>query len=220
MRTTSQPPVSFSFGRYQLLPHRRELFADGRPLKLGGRAYDLLMVLMEAHGAVVSKDALMARVWPDRVVEENALQAQISTLRAAFGSERELIRTVSGHGYQFTGELVATTCLRNEVSDAAARSEATLPPTNVPEPVSALIGRDDEVLEILRLVTSHRLLTLTGPGGIGKTQLALAVARELLPEFPEGVWIAEFSPLADPSLVPATVGLELAAGEVSMRASP
>jgi DNA-binding winged helix-turn-helix (wHTH) protein len=88
-----------------VLPHRRELLADGQPIRRGGRAFDVLMALIEARGAVVTKDALMARVWPERVVEENNLQAQISALRAAFGAERALIRTVSGRGYQFTGEI-------------------------------------------------------------------------------------------------------------------
>jgi len=71
-------PASIEFGRFRALPHRRELLADGRPVKLGGRAFDVLMALIEAHGAVVSKNALMARVWPDRIVEENNLQWQIS----------------------------------------------------------------------------------------------------------------------------------------------
>jgi DNA-binding winged helix-turn-helix (wHTH) protein len=79
-----------------LLPHRRELLVDGRPVKLGGRAFDVLMALIEARGAVVSKNALMARVWRDRIVEENNLQWQIPALRAAFGADRNLIRTVSG----------------------------------------------------------------------------------------------------------------------------
>src|ERR1700760_2439787 len=107
MDTVSEAPAGIAFGRFLLLPHRRELLADGRPLKLGGRAYDVLMALIEARGAVVSRNALMARVWPDRVVEENALPVQISALRMAFGPERELIRTVVGRGYQFTGEIRA-----------------------------------------------------------------------------------------------------------------
>src|SRR5271166_4017700 len=88
-----------------MLPHRRELLADSQPIRLGGRPFDVLMALIDARGAVVSKDALMARVWPGRVVEENNLQTQIAALRATFGAERELIRTVSGRGYQFTGEI-------------------------------------------------------------------------------------------------------------------
>jgi DNA-binding winged helix-turn-helix (wHTH) protein len=66
MDTASEAPAGIAFGRFLLLPHRRELLADGRPVKLGGRAFDVLMALIEARGAVVSKDALMARVWPDR----------------------------------------------------------------------------------------------------------------------------------------------------------
>ena len=105
MDPASEAPASPAFGRFQVLPHRRELFADGRPIKLGGRAFDVLIALIEALGTVIGKDALMARVWPDRIVEENNLQAQISALRAAFGAERELIRTIRGRGYQFTGEI-------------------------------------------------------------------------------------------------------------------
>src|ERR1700740_1044938 len=99
------PPTAIGFGRFRVLPHRRELLAEGRPVELGGRAFDVLMALIEAGGAVVSKNTLMERVWPDRIVEENNLQIQISALRAAFGADRDLIRTVAGRGYQFPGEI-------------------------------------------------------------------------------------------------------------------
>src|SRR6516165_10904533 len=105
MGPASEAPTGIAFGRFLLLPHRRELLAHGRPVKLGGRAFDVLMALIEARGAVLSKNALIAHVWPDRIVEENNLQWQISALRAAFGADRNLIRTVSGRGYQFTGEI-------------------------------------------------------------------------------------------------------------------
>ena len=224
MDPSTSPSVRLTFGRFQLLPHRRVLLADGQPLKLGGRAYDVLMALIEAQGAVVSKDALMARVWPDRIVEESALQVQISALRAAFGMERELIRTVSGRGYQFTGAiriLPLNKDERDETGAAAAAPRPAPPATNLPEPVSELIGRDEELQDVLDLATAHRLVTLVGPGGIGKTRLAIAAARTLLPDFADGCWLVEFSPLSDPGLVPATVAasveLELAAGEVSAR---
>src|ERR1700719_4091431 len=102
----AQAPAAIEFGRFSVLPQRRELLADGRPLELGGggRAFDVLMVLIEASGAVVSKDALMERVWPDRIIEENSLQHQISALRKAFAADRDLIRTIGGRGYQFVGE--------------------------------------------------------------------------------------------------------------------
>src|SRR6202023_3825309 len=98
-------PASVGFGRFRVLAHRREMIADGKPIKLGGRAFDILMALIEARGAVVAQDALMRRVWSGRVVEENNLQSHITALRAALGPDRDLIRTVSGRGYQFTGEI-------------------------------------------------------------------------------------------------------------------
>ena len=105
MSRAPNTPESIAFGRFRILPHRRALLADNEPIKLGGRAFDLLMVLIETSGAIVSKDELMARVWPGRVVEENNLQTRILALRRSFGAERDLIRTVAGRGYQFTGEI-------------------------------------------------------------------------------------------------------------------
>jgi predicted ATPase/DNA-binding winged helix-turn-helix (wHTH) protein len=218
-------PAALKFGRFSVLPHRRELLAEGRPTDLGGRAFDVLMALIEAAGAVVSKDALMNRVWPDRTVEENSLQAQISALRRIFGADRDLIRTIAGRGYQFTGEIRTVSLTPNTEVAAGAlqpRPAPSRPPTNLPEPVSELIGRDAELDEVLDISASHRLVTLTGAGGIGKTRLALAAAHQLLPRFADDAWLAEFSPLADPSLVPATiaaaVGLELPTSELSAQA--
>src|ERR1700686_3049337 len=101
----AQAPAAIEFGRFSVLLHRREVLAEEQPLDLGGRAFDVLMALIEASGAVVSKDALINRVWPDRIVEENNLQAQIAALRRAFGADRDLIRTIAGRGYQFTGDI-------------------------------------------------------------------------------------------------------------------
>ena len=101
------PFAVLEFGRFKVVPHRREFLADGQPLALGGRAFDTLLALIEAGGSVIDKDLLLRRVWPDRTVEENNLQAQISTLRKALGADRDLIRTVAGRGYQFTGEIRA-----------------------------------------------------------------------------------------------------------------
>ena len=205
MNRASEAPANLAFGRFQVLPHRRELLADGRPIKLGGRAFDVLLALIEARGAVIGKDTLMARVWPDRVVEENNLQAHIVALRKALGAERALIRTVSGRGYQFTGEIRFLSASPDRAGATAAEPRALLPPTNLPEPVSALVGRDDELREILSLAGAHRLVTLTGAGGIGKTQFAFAAGRRLLPEFADGGWLVELASLSDGNLVPSRV---------------
>jgi len=219
----AQAPAAIEFGRFRVLPHRRELIADGRPLEVGGRAFDVLLVLIEASGAVVSKDTLMNRVWPDRIIEENSFQHQISALRRAFGADRDLIRTISGRGYQFTGE-IRTFSARPDAQTSAGGLQPTpapsRPPTNLPEPVSELIGRDVELDEILDLSTSHRLVTLTGAGGIGKTRLGFEAARNLLPRFADGVWAIELAPLSDPELVPVTVATALGLDLTSSTASP
>ncbi|HEY2540730.1 MAG TPA: winged helix-turn-helix domain-containing protein, partial [Stellaceae bacterium] len=205
----SETPAIIEFGRFVVLPHRRELLANGLPIKLGGRAFDVLMALIEARGTVLSKDALMARVWHNRVVEEKNLHAQISALRSVLGAERELIRTVPGRGYQFTGEIRVLADEHAGADAATTEPGSALPPTNLPAPVSELIGRDAELEEILGLIAARRLVTLTGAGGIGKTSLGLAVARHLLPKFADGVWVIELAPLTDPDLVPATVATAL-----------
>ena len=209
MDAERDPFAAVEFGRFKVVPHRRELLVDGTPVALGSRAFDALLVLIGAGGTVVAKDELMRRVWPDRVVEENNLQFQISTLRKAFGADRDLIRTLAGRGYQFTGEIRSLT-----------RRPPPVLPSTLPEPVSALIGRDESVREVIAGVTSRRLLTLIGAGGIGKTRLAVEVARRLLPDFADGVGLVELGPLTDPQLVPGTVAtalrLRLAGGTASV----
>src|ERR1700737_232652 len=156
MDAASEAPASVAFGRFRVLPHRRELLADGQPIKLGGGGCGGVLAPARgrrggARGAVVGKDALMARVWPDRIIEENSQQAQIMALRAAFGAERGLIRTVSGRGYQLTGDIRILPASPDERAGAAAgavQPTSALPPTNLPGPISELIGRDDELREI------------------------------------------------------------------------
>src|SRR5258708_39188808 len=222
MLETSDASAIVEFGRFTVELRRRELLADGQPIKLGGRTFDLLIALIEASGAVVSKDVLLDRVWPGRIVEENRLQNQVSALRRAFGADHDLIRTVAGRGYQFTGEIRARSA--GSVARLAVEVPPSTPvppnsPTNLPGRFSELIGRDTELREILDLVAEHRLVTLTGIGGIGKTALVIEAARHLLPEFADGIWIAELGPLSDPDLVSVTVatalGLELTAGATS-----
>src|ERR1700682_544923 len=163
MDPVSETPTAIEFGRFSVLPRRRELLAEGRPVELGGRAFYVPMALIEASGAVVIKDALMKRVWPDRIVEENNLQAQISALRRAFAADRDLIRTIAGRGYQFTGVIRTVSARPNAQANARMPQPTLTPsrpsPTDLPEPVSELIGREAELNEILDLSTSHRLVT-------------------------------------------------------------
>jgi predicted ATPase len=156
--------------------------------------------------------SLLHRIWPDRVVEENNLEIQISTLRKVLGADRHLIRTVFGRGYQFTGDVRGP-------GTPVVGAPVPIQATNLPAPVSELIGRETEIRDVLSLVTTHRLVTLTGAGGIGKTRLGSEIARQLLPTFPDGVFLADLAPVSDGALVPAAaaaaLNLTLAAAAVS-----
>src|SRR5580693_8682593 len=214
--------MTIKFGRFQVLPHRREFLAEGVPVPLGSRAFDVLMVLIEAGGELVTKDEILSRVWPGMVVEEHSLQFHISALRKVLGEDRGFIKTISGRGYRFVADITAAAGEQEALPDQGA-ALAPLPeaenPTNLPSPTSGLIGREAELAEATALVTAHRLVTLVGAGGIGKSRLGREVARHMLPRFADGVWVAELGLLSDPDLVPVTVattlGLELAAGAVT-----
>ena len=97
--------MTLEFGRFRILTRRRQLLADGVPVELGTRAFDLLMVLIEADGALVTKDELLALVWPGIFVDETNLKVQVSTVRKALREDRDFIRTEFGRGYRFTAAI-------------------------------------------------------------------------------------------------------------------
>ncbi|CAN7164590.1 winged helix-turn-helix domain-containing protein [Variovorax sp. LjRoot290] len=199
MNPAASAPSSFEFGSCRVLLQRRELLCEGQPVALGGRAFDILIALIEGRGYVVTKDELMRLAWPGRIVEENTLEAQVSALRRALGEDRNLIRTIAGRGYQFVGE----------ISDGARVATAVASNGHLPVSVTPLIGREAALREIVELAAAHRLITLVGTGGVGKTRLALEAARRLAPLFPDGVSLAELGPLGAPEFVPAAVAQAL-----------
>lgn len=202
---TAIPLAPIRFGNCEVTPARRLLQVHGQPVELHGRAFDLLIALIEANGQVVSKDALMQAIWPGRVVEENTLEVQVSLLRKALGAERGLIRTVSGRGYLFAG------------LPEQRRSSDNL---HLPASLSRLIGREHALAELQNGLHQHRLVTLVGPGGIGKTRLALEAARTVAALFPDRVCIADLAPLStDEFLIPtlaAALGLAPSTGKASL----
>jgi DNA-binding winged helix-turn-helix (wHTH) protein len=101
--------AAIEFGRFRVLLRRRRLLADGVPVELGTRAFDVLLVLLKADGALVTKDELVGRVWPGIVVSEHNLKVQVFALRKALGADRDLIHTEFGRGYRFTGMLHSNT---------------------------------------------------------------------------------------------------------------
>jgi predicted ATPase len=227
------------FGRFRLVPRRRELFVDGGAVHVGSRAFDVLMALVEAKGELRTKGEILDRVWGAAAVEENNLQAHISTLRKLLGKDRDFIRTITGRGYRFVADVtfladgrengpsylstlgVQRLQERARTQSPSVAADWPAPATNLPAAASDLIGREADLSRAEDLLAEHRLLTLIGAGGVGKTQLALEVGRNVAPKFSDGVSLAELGPLSTPELVPITVGralgLDLGAGGISLQ---
>src|SRR5262245_17425107 len=206
---------AFAFGPFTLRVARRELLAHGVPVTIGQRAFDILLALVSRHGELVTKDDLMAQVWPGVVVEENNIQVHISALRKVLGSagdgERYLL-TVAGRGYRFVAPVEseadappATPAVAATPAAAAARPAVTAT-NNLPQQLTSLIGREADLAEVKARLSSHRLVTLTGSGGVGKTRLVIEAGRGLLERYPDGVWLAELAPLNDAQLVTSIIG--------------
>lgn len=212
-------PAELNAGRIRLLPAKRQLFVDGEAVTVGARAFDLLLALVERADRVVTKHELLDVVWPGLVVEENNLQVQVSALRKALGANA--IATVPGRGYRlalaFDASGAAATAAEAGPADAPPPAAAPRLPGNVPAPADALIGRDAEVAELAALATQHRLVSIVGAGGIGKTRVALALAGALRARFADGAWWIELAALSSPSLVPETIARAVGVGLASGR---
>ena len=120
---------ALEFGHVRVLLRQRQLLVDGVRLEFGARAFDLLVVLLEADGSLVTKEELLGRVWPGIVVSEGNLKVQVSALRKALGVDRNVIRTEFGRGYRFTGVLRATTAAGGCRSHA--RTKAAVCPKSI-----------------------------------------------------------------------------------------
>lgn len=183
---------------------RREVFLDGEPVRLGSRAFDMLVVLIEAKGGLVSKSDLLKRVWPNAFVEENNLQVHMSALRKMLGENRGLIQTVSGRGYRLVPGVSTVSAAdeagqRNELAEAPPLGRSV--PNNLPAQFSPLIGRDQALDDVSLALAAARHVTLVGSGGIGKTRLAVEVARGLLTRFPDGIYLVPLASTTDASSV-------------------
>ncbi len=206
MPDEAAPPdaPAYRFDRFELKPRERQLLADGAPVKLGGRAFDMLVALVERRDRVVSKRELMDVVWPNLVVEENNLQAQVMALRKVMGPAA--IATVPGRGYRLAlaGDAVGAPAASPA---AASHAPAAAPPrrSNLPAHLPPMFGRADDVAALAALVRGHGLVSIVGAGGIGKTRLAQELVAELADAWPDGAWLVELSSLADPALVASAV---------------
>ena len=189
----------FEFGAFRLDAAEHLLLRDGEPVPLEPKVLETLLVLIRHDTRLVAKGELMQAVWPDSFVEESNLTRNISVLRRALSPNDggpQYIETVPKYGYRFVGDVRA---LAGERAARAAVDD--VPRHNLPDQLTSFVGRDHELGEIERLLSSTRLLTLTGAGGCGKTRLALQVAAASLPRFDDGAWVVELTPLSEANLV-------------------
>jgi predicted ATPase/DNA-binding winged helix-turn-helix (wHTH) protein len=203
---------AISFGPFRLVSAERLLLDGDKPVRLGSRAFDILTALVERAGEVVAKDELIARAWPTTFVDEANLKIQVSALRRALGDgqgDNRYVVNVVGRGYNFVAPI------RKEEPSRASPSP-TIPPAaphNLPFATTRMIGRAEIATTLVTQLSHHRLMTVVGPGGIGKTTVGLAVAERMIGAYENGVWLVDLAPLRDPGLVPSAVatvlGLEI-----------
>jgi predicted ATPase/DNA-binding winged helix-turn-helix (wHTH) protein len=193
---------AFTFGPFRLLPEERVLLEDGKAVRLGGRALDILTALVVRSGTLISKEELIKYAWPRARVEEANLRVHIGALRNALGENRagaRYISTVAGRGYCFVApvdceDVPRVAALRPGMSSAA-----------LPVPITRMIGRDDAVVSLLSQMRIRRFVTIVGPGGMGKTRIALAVAGRFGASLQHQVQFVDFSRLSDPQLLPSSL---------------
>ena len=188
-RNTGQTNTALSFGPFRLAPTRRILSDGSRAIALGSRAMDILLVLVENAGDLVTKEHLMARVWPTTNVVEDNVSVHIAALRRALGDGKSVgryVMTIPGRGYRFVAPVTELG------EDPPHRSMSGRRQGNVMLPMTKLIGREADIECVGRRLAAHRLVTITGPGGVGKSAVAFAAARQV-DSFEAGVWRVDLS---------------------------
>ncbi|APR77970.1 Signal transduction response regulator [Minicystis rosea] len=186
---------TFAFGPFKLIPARQLLLRDDKPVRIGGRALDLLIALVERPGELVTKSELLALVWPDTNVDEANLKVNMATLRRVLedGPATPYIATVVGRGYRF----VAQVHLSGAVELPPEASTPPTPTNNLPASTTRIFGREEPIASLRRDLDQSRLVSIVGSGGIGKTTVAIAVAERAGDAFADGVWFVDLAPLTD-----------------------
>jgi predicted ATPase/DNA-binding winged helix-turn-helix (wHTH) protein len=231
-RGAAGPRGSVAFGPFRLHAEKRLLEKNDVPVAVGSRALDLLIALAEHAGEVVSKQELMARVWPRITVDESSLRVHIAMLRKALGDGRDgarYVTNVSGRGYCLVAPVTAvveTPAVAAAPVAAAKPAISSIPvaspdlPPGLPRGLSRMVGREATVSDVSALLATHRFVTLHGPGGIGKTTVAVAVAHAGLAAFANAVTFVDLGAISDAGLVPSAVASALGVAVQSGDAMP
>lgn len=209
---SAQPPSpgesSYTFGPFRLQPGRRTLLQDEAAVTLGSRALDVLTALVERPGEVLTKRDLMSRAWPNMVVGEGSLKVAVSELRRVLGDPPEAKRylvNLPGRGYMF----VAPVAGLQQAGATAAELHAAAAPPPLPCLPFCPIGREADLAAVAAALRERRLVSIVGPGGIGKTTLAIAAAQALAASFEDGACFVDLSGVSDARFVPAIVAQAL-----------
>src|SRR3954452_15309485 len=210
---------TYSFGNWLIDCQRRELRYDNDIVPIGSRAFEILEKLVGSAGLLVTKDDLIGSVWSGLTVEDNTLQVHISAVRKALGDDRNLLKTVSGRGYTLAG-----TWQSGHLDDPAT-APVTIPAdapfsSNLPSTRAPLIGREDCMSQLADVLSAYRAVTLVGPGGIGKTKLAIDLARSVAPSFNDSVALVELATLQDAALATSATARALKLASNDKEVSP
>jgi predicted ATPase/DNA-binding winged helix-turn-helix (wHTH) protein len=189
------------FGRFRLFPNERALFEEDKPVRIGGRALEILIALLERPAQLVSQDELMERVWPKVFVQPSNLTVQIAALRRALKDGQDGARwivNIVGRGYAFAGPVVHERT-RVYVPDSGGGNSFR----NLPSSLAPLLGRDACLVNLKEALSLGRLTTLVGPGGVGKTALALAAAHEVVSDLNKDACFVELTSVGSATIADA-----------------
>jgi predicted ATPase/DNA-binding winged helix-turn-helix (wHTH) protein len=180
--------IVLTTGDLEILPDQRRVLVSNKSFNLGSRAYDMLEMLADARGELVSKEEIIRRVWPDTIVVENNLHVQISAIRKMLGTRSDLLVSVPGRGYRLAMDVP-----RRQHSEVSTGFMTSRVRSAIPASKLRVYGRDLAIEDVASLCRNASLVSLVGPGGIGKTTLAVEAARRLMSSFSEGIWFVELS---------------------------
>src|SRR5258706_12642654 len=220
-------PVMYRFGEFEVDVAAYEARCAGRRIPLTRQPMDLLLLLLERRGELVTREDIAKRLWaPDVFTDlEAGIRTAVLKIRHVLGDSREsprFVETITGKGYRFVAPVEVVRPPAPHASPAAVaapESRSDRSRHNLPAEVTSFVGRRTELLELPGALVSSRLLSLTGDGGVGKTRLAVRLAANLVADFPDGVWLVDLAPLSAPQLVAQTIATALGVREGPQRSA-
>jgi DNA-binding winged helix-turn-helix (wHTH) protein len=226
-------PFSYQFGEFTLDIAKGCVFKAGAEIKLRPKVYETLKYLVEHPGRLIGKQELMQAVWPDAFVTDDSLvQGTLELRRALDDGSQQLLKTVPRRGYLFTAAVIQQRITSDkfpqtdpfDLSDGLTVSSAKIARKrhDLPIPRTSLIGREQQVSEASNLLLRQdvRLLSLTGPGGAGKTRLAIAIGAAIADQFTAGVQFVSLASITQPDLVATALADALQIQKVAKRTIP